>query len=149
MLGLALSQILFGLPALLVLSGMVFLFVTSVFFLPVLVAIILLTWASMSSMGFFLSSHMLHMRNATQIISFVNVLLAVLPPVFYSLSKLPEPLQFVSYLIPTTHASLILQYIIGVDTPKEWSLALGFVVLIIYFMGFLLLAKTRAVWREN
>jgi ABC-2 type transport system permease protein len=149
MLGLALSQILFGLPALLILSAMVSIFVTSVFFMPILVAIILLTWASMSSMGFFLSSHMLHMRNATQIISFVNVVLAVLPPVFYSVSKLPETLQYISYFIPTTHASLILQYIIGVDTPKEWSLGIGFTVLIVYVIGFLVLAKVRAVWREN
>ncbi|HEX9318113.1 MAG TPA: ABC transporter permease [Nitrososphaeraceae archaeon] len=149
MLGLALSQLLFGLPALLVLSGMVAVFVTPTFFLPLLIGIILLTWASMSSMGFFLSSHMLHMRNATQIISFVNVLLAILPPVFYSLNKLPQPLQYVSYFIPTTHASLILQSIIGLETPKEWSLTLGFGVLIIYLIGFLILAKTKAVWREN
>jgi ABC-2 type transport system permease protein len=100
-------------------------------------------------MGFFLSSHMLHMRNATQIISFVNVVLAVLPPVFYSLNKVPEPLQYLSYAVPTTHASLILQYIMGLETPKEWSLAYGFMVQMIYLIGFLLLAKTKAMWREN
>ena len=80
MLGLALSQLLFGLPALIVLAILVPAFVTSIIFIPILLAIIFLTWASMSSMGFFLSSHMLHMRNATQIISFVNVVLAVLHP---------------------------------------------------------------------
>jgi ABC-2 type transport system permease protein len=79
----------------------------------------------------------------------VNVLLAVLPPVFYSVSKLPEPLQYLSYFIPTTHASLILQYIIGVETPKDWSLGIGFAVLLAYALGFLVLAKVRAVWREN
>jgi ABC-2 type transport system permease protein len=149
MLGLALSQLLFGLPALIVLSGMVALFVTPSFFLPLLLGIILLTWASMSAMGFFLSSHMLHMRNATQVISFVNVLLAVLPPVFYSLNKLPQSLQYFSYFIPTTHASLILQYITGLQTPKDWSPGLGFGVLVLYLIGFLVLAKTKAVWREN
>ena len=149
MLGLALSQLLFGLPALIVLAILVAAFVTSIVFIPILLAIIFLTWASMSSMGFFLSSHMLHMRNATQIISFVNVVLAVLPPVFYSLNKLPEPLQYLSYFVPTTHASLILQYIMGLETPKEWSLAYGFMVQMIYLVGFLLLAKTKAMWREN
>ena len=149
MLGLALSQLLFGLPALIVLAILVAAFVTSIVFIPTLLAIIFLTWASMSSMGFFLSSHMLHMRNATQIISFVNVVLAVLPPVFYSLNKLPEPLQYLSYFVPTTHASLILQYIMGLETPKEWSLAYGFMVQMIYLVGFLFLAKTKAMWREN
>jgi ABC-2 type transport system permease protein len=149
MLGLALSQLLFGLPALIVLAILVAAFVTSIIFIPILLAIIFLTWASMSSMGFFLSSHMLHMRNATQIISFVNVVLAVLPPVFYSLNKVPEPLQYLSYAVPTTHASLILQYIMGLETPKEWSLVYGFMVQMIYLIGFLLLAKTKAMWREN
>ena len=54
MLGLALSQLLFGLPALIVLAILVAVFVTSIVFIPILLAIIFLTWASMSSMGFFL-----------------------------------------------------------------------------------------------
>src|SRR3712207_8766866 len=68
-----------------------------------LVATILLIWGAMSAMGFFLSSHMLHMRNATQVISFVNVILAVLPPVFYSLEMRSEEhtseLQSRQYLV--------------------------------------------------
>src|SRR6476660_8546328 len=128
MLGLALSQLLFGLPALIVLAILVASFVTSIVFIPILLAIIFLTWASMSSMGFFLSSHMLHMRNATQVISFVNVILAVLPPVFYSIGRLPLDLQYLAYIVPTTHASLMLQYTMGLPTPKEWSIALVLLV---------------------
>src|SRR5256885_17056103 len=76
MTGLALSEPLFGLPALIALASLVMLFGGSVSSIPLLVATILLIWGSMSSLGFFLSSHMLHMRNATQLISFVNVVLA-------------------------------------------------------------------------
>jgi ABC-2 type transport system permease protein len=102
----------------------------------------------MSAIGFFLSSHMLHMRNATQVISFVNVFLAVLPPVFYSIERLPIELQYVAYLVPTTHASLMLQYTMGFPTPDEWSIALGFGVQLAYLIGFIVLAKTKALWRE-
>src|SRR4029079_1110888 len=149
MLGLALSELLFGLPALIVLATLVVVVGRSILSIPLLAATILLIWGSMSALGFFLSSHMLHMRNATQVISFVNVILAVLPPVFYSLNKLPQSLQYFSYFIPTTHASLILQYITGLQTPKDWSPGLGFGVLVLYLIGFLVLAKTKAVWREN
>src|SRR6266511_3476125 len=65
MMGLALSELLFGLPALAALATLVVYF-GSVFSIPLLVATILLIWGAMSAMGFFLSSHMLHMRNATQ-----------------------------------------------------------------------------------
>jgi ABC-2 type transport system permease protein len=149
MMGLALSELLFGLPALIALASLVMFFGGSVLSIPLLVATILLVWGSMSTMGFFLSSHMLHMRNATQVISFVNVLLAVLPPVFYTLNNIPEVIRPLAYAVPTTHASLMLQYIMGQPTPEEWSLGFGFGVQVAYLVGFVVLAKTKAIWREN
>jgi ABC-2 type transport system permease protein len=148
MTGLALSELLFGLPALIVLTILAAYFETSFTNIPLLISTILLIWGSMSAMGFFLSSHMHHMRNSTQLISFVNVVLAVLPPVFYSINRLPVDLQYLSYVIPTTHASLMLQYIMGIHTPKEWSITVGLVVQIAYLVGFVVLAKTKAIWRE-
>jgi ABC-2 type transport system permease protein len=149
MLGLAFSELLYGLPALLVLAALAVFFSTSISFLPLLIVNIFLIWGTMSSIGFFLSSHMLHMRNATQLISFVNVLIAVIPPVFYSIERLPLPLQIVSYFVPTTHASLMLQYSMGFPTPQEWSISLGLIVQISYLIFFIILAKKKALWREN
>jgi ABC-2 type transport system permease protein len=148
MVGLALSELLFGLPALIVLAILVVYF-GSVFSIPLLVATILLIWGAMSAMGFFLSSHMLHMRNATQVISFVNVILAVLPPVFYSMDMMPDVLRPLAYAVPTTHASLMLQDIMGISTPADWSLEFGFAIQIAYLLAFITLAKTKALWREN
>ena len=149
MMGLALSELLFGLPALIVLSSLVLFFGASIFSIPLLVATILLIWSAMSAMGFFLSSHMLHMRNATQVISFVNVILAVLPPVFYSINRVPDWLLPLAYAVPTTHASLMLQSIMGLPTPPAWSFSFGFAVQLAYLVGFITLAKTKAIWREN
>jgi ABC-2 type transport system permease protein len=148
MVGLALSELLFGLPALIVLATLVVYF-GSVFSIPLLVATILLIWGAMSALGFFLSSHMLHMRNATQVISFVNVILAVLPPVFYSMDMMPDVLRPLAYAVPTTHASLMLQDIMGIPTPADWSLEFGFAIQIAYLLAFIMLAKTKALWREN
>ena len=148
MTGLALSQILFGLPALMVLTFLTAYLGTSISVVPLLVLTIFLIWGAMSAIGFFLSSHMLHMRNATQIISFVNVILAVLPPVFYSIERLPLELQYIAYAVPTTHASLMLQYIMGIPTPEGWNIGLGLTIQVIYLVGFVLLAKTKAVWRD-
>jgi ABC-2 type transport system permease protein len=150
MMGLALSELLFGLPALIALASLVMLFGGSVSSIPLLVATILLIWGSMSAMGFFLSSHMLHMRNATQVISFVNVILTILPPVFYPITFMPMELWPLAYAMPTTHASLMLQYIMGMDTlPEGWSLGFGFAVQVAYLIGFVALAKTKAIWRES
>src|SRR5919106_3714088 len=134
MTGLALSELLFGLPALIALTVLAALYGNTLATLPLLICSILLTWGAMSAMGFFLSSHMLHMRNATQIISFVNVILAVLPPVYYSIERLPFELQYIAYVVPTTHASLILQYIMGIPTPEEWSIGLGLSIQVMYLV---------------
>jgi len=149
MAGLALSELLFGLPALAVLAVLVSQFQTSLLQVPLLLANIFLIWGAMSAMGFFLSSHMLHMRNATQVISFVNVILAVIPPVYYSIDRLPPILQYIAYLVPTTHASLMLQYSMGIHVPKDWSIAMGLGVQVAYLIGFTLLAKSKAIWRET
>jgi ABC-2 type transport system permease protein len=149
MLGLALSQLLYGLPALMVLIILAIYFSTSITFLPLLLVNVVLIWGTMSSIGFFLSSHMLHMRNATQLISFVNVVIAVVPPVFYSIDRLPEGLQLLSYAVPTTHASLLLQYSMGFPVPHGWSISLGLVVQCLYFVFFLVVAKKKALWREK
>lgn len=149
MVGLAISQILFGLPALLVLLSLATLFLSSSIYIPLLIITTLLVWGSMSSMGFFLSSHMLHMRNVSQIISFVNVILSILPPVFYSIERLPIPFQYASYFVPTTHASLMIQSMMGLPTPKEWSIELGLFVQVAYLIGFVILAKVRALWRDS
>lgn len=149
MMGLALSELMFGLPALIVLASLVVVSGGSIFDVPMLVATILLIWGSMSAMGFFLSSHMLHMRNATQVISFVNVILTILPPVFYPITSMPEILRPLAYAMPTTHASLMLQHIMGQETPAEWSLGFGFAVQTAYLIGFVALAKTKAIWRES
>jgi ABC-2 type transport system permease protein len=148
MTGLALSELLFGLPALTALTLLATLLGDGLSTLPLLIFSILITWGAMSAMGFFLSSHMLHMRNATQIISFINVILAVIPPVYYSIERLPSGLQYLAYSIPTTHASLMIQDSLGLAVPENWSIYLGLTIQTAYLIGFLALARSRAVWRD-
>ncbi|MCD6038435.1 MAG: ABC-type polysaccharide/polyol phosphate export system, permease component [Nitrososphaeraceae archaeon] len=42
----------------------------------------------------------------------------------------------------------MLQYTMGFPTPEEWSIALGFGVQVAYLIGFIVLAKIKALWRE-
>jgi ABC-2 type transport system permease protein len=69
--------------------------------------------------------------------------------VFYPITFMPEALRPLAYAMPTTHASLMLQYIMGDPTPPEWSLGFGFAVQIVYLIGFVALARTKAIWRET
>jgi ABC-2 type transport system permease protein len=149
MTGMTLSELLFGLPVMCILFFLALHFGAHITDLPTIICTSLLIWGTMSSLGFFLSTHMSHTRNVRQIISFVTVLMTVMPPVFYSVDKLPVELKYLTYAIPTTQSSLIIQHVMGFHTPKDWSIYLAFSVQIIYLIAFTVLANTRAQWREN
>jgi ABC-2 type transport system permease protein len=153
MAGVALAELLFGLPAFVVLAALVVAFSSDLLYSGALtIATLLLTWASTSSIGYFISSRSTHPRFVESFIAFLRIAIVVLPPVLYPLSIVPtEELHYLAYAIPTTHASLILQHAMGAyDTiPADWSIEIGFSVIVAYMIGFALLAKTRAVWRES
>jgi ABC-2 type transport system permease protein len=152
MTGIALAELLFGLPAFVVLTTLIVIFSNDFLFSATMTIITLvLVWASTSSIGYFISTRSTHPRFVESFMAFLRIAVVVLPPVFYPLSIVPTELRYLAYSIPTTHASLILQHTMGFPQSLEdgWSPELGFAVIIAYIVGFALLAKTKAVWREN
>ena len=152
MAGIALAELLFGLPAFSVLVTLVVIFSSDFLFSTVMVIVtLILVWASTSSIGYFISTRSTHPRFVESFIAFLRIAVVVLPPVFYPLTIIPTELRYLAYAIPTTHASLILQYAMGVPQALEegWSPELGLAIIVAYIVGFALLAKTKAIWREK
>jgi ABC-2 type transport system permease protein len=150
--GIALAELLFGLPAFVILALLVVIFSSNFLYsAATVIATLLLVWASTSSIGYFISTRATHPRFVESFIAFLRIAIVVVPPVFYPVSIVPtDELRYVAFAIPTTHASLILQY--GMGAPQildGWSLEMGFAVIFAYMVGFALLAKTKAVWREK
>lgn len=151
MMGNALSQFTYSAPSLIVLSVLVVVFssVPWYYVIPPLLVTIFITWASMSALSFLINSRVQHERTTNHLTEALNIALAVVPPVFYSITTLPMELQYLAYLVPTTHASLMVQSVMGLPTPAEWSMGIGFAVLATYLVGFLLLARNKGMWRES
>jgi ABC-2 type transport system permease protein len=149
MTGLALAQLLVALVPLSILAGFVIYFSGSLLNIPLLAATVVLIFGTMTAIGFFVSSHIAHLRVANDSIVALMIVLGMLPPVYYSVQMLPLELQYLAYVVPTTHASLILQQLMGLPVPDGWSPALGFGIQLAYMVGFLALVKTKAVWRER
>jgi ABC-2 type transport system permease protein len=153
MVGIALAELLFGLPAFVVLATLIVIFSSNFFFSAIEVIVTLvLVWASTSSIAYFISTRSTHPRFVESFVAFLRIAIVVLPPVFYPLSIVhTEELRYLAYAIPTTHASLILQYAMGFPQTlgNSWSPELGFAVIIAYIIGFALLARRKAIWREN
>jgi ABC-2 type transport system permease protein len=152
MTGIALAELLFGLPAFTVLALLVVIFSSNFLYsIATVIATLLLVWAATSSVGYFISSRATHPRFVESFIAFLRIAIVVVPPVFYPLSIVPTTeLRYVAFAIPTTQASMILQYGMGSSQIIEgWSPEIGFAIIFAYLVGFALLAKMKAVWREK
>lgn len=106
LLGMALSELAFTLPALLlflIFLGLV-VHVTAVAYLA-LVGVLLLTWLMATTLGFLISTFFKQLREIWPIGTLVFSTLAVLPPIFYPASLIPAQYQWVAFLAPSTYAA--------------------------------------------
>jgi ABC-2 type transport system permease protein len=147
MFGVALSELIFGAPALLILFGLIAGQGASALALASCFAVVALLWVTTTSLGFFFSAYAPNTQNAFIINGFITTILSVLPPVYYSVNVLPQFLVPLAEIIPTTEASSLFQGAIGLGyTIAPVS---GFVVLLAATFVMLLLVSFRMKWRES
>jgi ABC-2 type transport system permease protein len=147
MFGVALSELIFGAPALIILFGLIAEQGATVGALVSCLGVVILLWVTTTSLGFFFSAYAPNSQNAFVINGFITTILSVLPPVYYSVKVLPPYLAPVAEVIPTTEASSLFQGAIGLGYSIE-PIA-GFVVLIVATFIMLLLVSFKMKWRES
>jgi ABC-2 type transport system permease protein len=154
-LGMALSELTFTIPALVLFLIVLTLVVPiSVSAFLALIGVIILTWLLATSLGFLLSTFFRTLREIWPIGMLVFTSLSVLPPVFYSLEAVPAPIRWAAYLAPSTFASQLAVSAAGLPVtsvpgaPFLSSVSgelLGLVLLTVLFIG---IAMQFARWRE-
>jgi ABC-2 type transport system permease protein len=154
-LGVALSELAFTLPALalfLVILFLVIPFGAATF--AALLGIILLTWLMATSLGFLISTFFNQLREIWPIGTLVFSLLAVLPPLFYPASKIPAGFQWVAFLAPSTFAAQLAEQVLGLGYGAALSPAwlnsplFDLVGLVVSTLAFGAAAVFLARWRE-
>jgi ABC-2 type transport system permease protein len=146
MFGVALSELVFGAPALLVLFGLMAWRGASPTALAMTMGVVVLLWITTTAIGFFFSAYAPNTQNAFIINGFIATILSVLPPVYYSISILPAPLVPLAEAIPTTEASALFQGAIGLG--YSIGPTFSFLVLLAATVILLLLVSFRMRWRE-
>ncbi len=147
MFGIALSELVFGSPALIILFGLIAGQGASTAALVACFGVVVLLWATTTSLGFFFSAYAPNTQNAFIINGFITTILSVLPPVYYSVSILPSFLVPVAEIIPTTEASALFQGAIGLGYTITPTFA--FAVLLAATVTMLALVSFRMKWRET
>ncbi|MDG7011613.1 MAG: ABC transporter permease [Nitrososphaerota archaeon] len=147
MFGVALSELIFGTPALVIVFALMWSQGAAAGALVAASGVVVLLWTTATSLGFFFSAYAPNTQNAFVINGFITTMLSVLPPAYYSVKVLPAYIAPLAYVIPTTEAASLFQGAIGLgySIPPVLSLA----VLVAATAAMLALVSFKMKWRES
>ena len=148
-LGMALSEIVYSIPALVTLVVLMAAFVHpgAVEALE-LMAVMLMMFTTSVTLGFTLSTFTSDIVQSFAFSGLISTLFTTLPPVYYPITYIPLPFRYLAYLSPTTYAAEIAQSTTGLLQVSTISIAFAWVVLAAVTIVFGVIAVTKARWRE-
>jgi ABC-2 type transport system permease protein len=148
-LGMALSEIVYSIPALVTLTLLMAVFVhPGAIEALELMAVMLMMFTTSVTLGFTLSTFTSDIVQSFAFSGLISTLFTTLPPVYYPITYIPLPFRYLAYLSPTTYAAEISQSTTGLLQVPAVSLALAWVVLVAVTIVFGVIAVTKARWRE-
>ncbi|MGA1974114.1 MAG: ABC transporter permease [Conexivisphaerales archaeon] len=147
--GMALSELVYSLPALTVLTVLAALFLRPSLIEAVsLLGVMLLMFLASVTLGFTLSTFTSDILQSYAMSSLISTLFSTLPPVYYPITYIPLPYRYLAYLSPTTYAAGIAQNAMGFLQLSSTGLLADWAVLIGVSLCLALVATRKARWRD-
>ncbi len=150
-LGIALAPLLISVPSLVLFGAITayFGFLNAGILLWVVVAL-LTVWATMSTMGFMISTYLF--KASPMVLNNLSNLLGIgfifIPPVYFSEAQLGS-LSWISILVPTSNVAGLIRFYGGLLPMSTEILIVRWVVLIMMTLVFIGLISLKSKWREN
>lgn len=149
MLGMAVSEIVYSIPALLILAVLSLIFIkASLLGVVIILAVMALTFIFSIALGFFLSTFTTDVVQNYAFIGILSIILTTIPPVYYPITYIPLPYRYIAYLSPTTYAAEIVQNAIGHLPLSNAMLVIDWVVLAALAVTLLALSIKKSRWRD-
>ena len=150
LLGMSLSEIIYSIPALAVLVVLAALYIhTDIIGYLAITSVLLIMFTFASSLGFLLSTLSSDIVQSWAFSGIVSTILSALPPVYYPITYIPLPFQYLAYLSPATYAAEIVQNITGLASFSRGTILVDWAVIIIITLIITLLAVKKSKWRED
>jgi ABC-2 type transport system permease protein len=147
--GMALSEIIYSVPALAVLVVLAAIYLhPSAFGALELLAVFLLMFLASVTLGFTLSTFSSDIVQSFAFSRLISTLFSTLPPVYYPITYIPLPFRYAAYLSPTTYAAEIAQNATGLISLSTAETIVGWAVLLGVAALLSLIAIKKARWRE-
>jgi ABC-2 type transport system permease protein len=149
MFGMAISEIVYSFPALIVLGVLAHYFINlSVTGALALIGVLLLMFLTSVAIGFTLSTFSTDIVQSFAFSRLISTLFSTIPPVYYPITYIPLPYRYVAYLSPTTYAAELAQGAAGYLTLSSTTMTLDWIILITLTVALFLVARSKARWRE-
>jgi ABC-2 type transport system permease protein len=149
MFGMALSEIVYSLPALLVLVLLAYYFMNlSAPGVVAVTGVLILMFLTSIAIGFTLSTFSTDIVQSFAFSRLISTLFSTIPPVYYPITYIPLPYRYIAYLSPTTYAAELAQSAAGYLPLTFTGAVIDWAVLVAVTVALFLIASTKARWRE-
>lgn len=150
LLGMSLSEIIYSIPALAVLVVLAAIFIhTNVIGYLSIIAVLAIMFTFASSLGFLLSTLSSDIVQSWAFSGIVSTILSALPPVYYPITYIPMPFQYLAYISPATYAAEIVQNVTGLTSFGAGTILVDWTVIILVTIVITFLAIKKSKWRED
>jgi ABC-2 type transport system permease protein len=149
MVGMALAEIVYSIPALAILVVLAGIYLhPSLLQIAILSIVLLLMFAISVAIGFMLSTFSSDVVQSYAFSRLLSLLFATLPPVYYPITYVPEPFNYLAYLSPTTYAAEIMHSATGYLNIPVSMVIFDWIVLLVVcaIILFIVVRKTR--WKD-
>jgi ABC-2 type transport system permease protein len=149
MFSMAASEIVYSVPALLVLCILASYFMNlSPIGTLAFVGVLFLMFLTSVAIGFTLSTFSSDIVQSFAFSRLISTLFSTIPPVYYPITYIPIPYRYLAYLSPTTYAAELAQNLAGYLSLSPGTIVLNWVILIGVASILFLVARSKARWRE-
>ncbi len=147
--GMALAEIVYSLPGIAILIALAAIYIQpNLIQIATLTAVLALMFAISVAIGFMLSTFSSDVVQSYAFSRLLSLLFTTLPPVYYPITLMPYPLNYLALLSPTTYAAMIMQSSSGFLTLSTVQLAGCWAVLLAVCAVIMFVAVRKTRWRE-
>jgi ABC-2 type transport system permease protein len=147
--GMALAEIVYSIPGIAILVSLTAIYIQpNLIQIAILATVLLLMFAVSVAIGFMLSTISSDVVQSYAFSRLLSLLFATLPPVYYPITLVPYPFNYIAYLSPTTYAAEIMHSATGYLDLSITQLALDWLVLLSVCVVILVVAIKKTRWRD-
>jgi ABC-2 type transport system permease protein len=147
--GMALAEIVYSLPGLVILGVLAGIYLQPTLIEAVILLVVLMLMFAVSiAIGFMLSTFSNDVIQSYAFSRLLSLLFATLPPVYYPITYVPYPWNYIAYLSPTTYAAEIMHSASGFLDISLTHLTVDWAVLLTVCAVILFIAVKKNRWKD-